>query len=83
MKTTIYQWSNHPFEKIVDGLSVKRVPVFHLPAKKRRQAIFQAVSAEIDMDKDILIFGTDHVSVPTRIIPGIFRSSMALAGICL
>lgn len=65
METTIYQWSNHPFEKNVDGLKVKGIPVFHLPYKKIRQVFLKTVSAEIDRDKDILIFGADHVSVPT------------------
>lgn len=66
METTIYQWSNHPFKKNVEGFNVKGIPVNHLRWKKRRQSFFQAVSAEIDMEKDILIFGADHVNVPTN-----------------
>jgi glycosyltransferase involved in cell wall biosynthesis len=66
METTIYQWSNQPFEKSVNGLNVKGVPVCHLPYKKRKPAFFRAVAVEIDADKDILIFGADHVSVPTK-----------------
>ena len=66
METTIYQWSNIPFEKRAVGLTVKGIPVCHLSHKKIRQAFFEAVSAEIDMDKDVLIFGADHVSVPTN-----------------
>ena len=66
METTIYQWSNHPFEKSLEGFNVKGMPVCHLRLKKRRQSFYQAVSAEIDMEKDILIFGADHVNVPTN-----------------
>lgn len=66
IETTIYQWANLSFEKNVDGLKVKGVPVFHLPYKKRKEVLFQYATREIDAGKDILIFGADHISVPTK-----------------
>jgi len=64
-ETAIYQFSNRPFEKSTGGISVKGVPVYHLPFKKRNQALYQVVGNTLDQDRDILIFGADHVSVPT------------------
>lgn len=66
MDTTIYQWANHHFNTKVDGLNVIGIPVNHLPFKKIRLAFFKAVSAQINTERDILIFGADHVSVPTK-----------------
>jgi glycosyltransferase involved in cell wall biosynthesis len=65
-ETTIYQFSNKPFEKSLDKLKIKGIPVFHLPFKERNYALFRAVEKELDNRKDILIFGADHVSVPTK-----------------
>jgi glycosyltransferase involved in cell wall biosynthesis len=66
METTIYQWSHLPFEKNVDGFKVKGIPVCHLSYKKRDPTLFRSVVREIDARKDILIFGSDFVSVPTK-----------------
>jgi len=66
LDTTIYQWSNQAFKKNLDGLQIRGIPVCTLANKKRKQAIYKVVSAEIDMEKDILIFGADHISVPTK-----------------
>jgi glycosyltransferase involved in cell wall biosynthesis len=66
METTIYQWSNHPFTKNLNGLSVKGIPVLHLPYKRRRYELFKSVSLDLNLEKDLLIFGADHISVPTK-----------------
>jgi len=66
MQTIIYQWSNLPFEKSVDGLRVKGVPVCSLPYRKIRGAFYRTVVGEIDESRDILVFGADRVSVPTQ-----------------
>jgi len=66
MDTIVYQFSNQPFEKNLDQLKIRGVPVFHLPFKKRNYALFRAGEKELDGDRDILIFGADHVSVPTK-----------------
>lgn len=66
IEPTIYQWSNLPFEKNVDGIAVKGMPVFHLPYKERPDALFRAVLDEIDRGEDIIIFGADRQSVPTK-----------------
>lgn len=65
-ETLIYQFSNKSFEKHLGDLKIKGIPVFHLPFKKRNYALFCAAEREIDSSKDILIFGADHVSVPTK-----------------
>ncbi len=65
MQTTIYQWSNLPFEKNVEGLKVKGVPICQLPFRKRNAALFKYVRTKIDENKDIVIFGADHKSVFT------------------
>jgi glycosyltransferase involved in cell wall biosynthesis len=65
-ETTVYQWSRRPFERSVDGVQVKGVPVCHLGRKKRNRALFRQVVQEIDPGQDLLIFGADHVSVPTK-----------------
>lgn len=64
--TTIYQFSNKPFEKNLDRLKIKGIPVFYLPFKKRNPALFRVVEKELDSRRDVLIFGADHVSVPTN-----------------
>jgi glycosyltransferase involved in cell wall biosynthesis len=64
-ETAIHQFSNRPFEKSAGEITVKGVPVCRLPFKKRRPALFEAVNKELDEHKDILIFGADHMSVPT------------------
>ena len=66
METTIYQWSNVPFEKKMKGLNVKGVPVCQLKFKKRNKALFEFAIREIDQNRDILIFGADHKSVSTH-----------------
>jgi glycosyltransferase involved in cell wall biosynthesis len=66
MSATIWQFSNQPFEKKSEKLKIRGVPVFHLPFKQRNRALFIAVQKELDADRDILIFGADHVSVPTK-----------------
>jgi hypothetical protein len=63
--TTIYQWSNRPFARALDGVKVQGVPVGQMPLRKQRMAAFQAVARELDPRRDLLIFGADHASVPT------------------
>lgn len=65
-ETTIYQFSNLPFEKAIGKLKIKGIPVFHVSFKERNRVLFQAVEKELDNRKDILIFGADHVSIPTQ-----------------
>ncbi len=65
LETTIYQWSNVPFERVLDGVKVRGVPVCHVPLWKRKRAAFTAVVQELDERRDLLVFGADHVSVPT------------------
>jgi hypothetical protein len=64
-ETTIYQWAKVEFTKKVYNFMVKGVPVFNLPRKKRNQKLFLCACSDIDLNKDILVFGADHVSVPT------------------
>lgn len=63
IEPTIYQWSNKPFHRNVDGIVAKGMPVLHLPYKKRPHALFGSVLEEIDADEDIVIFGSDAQSV--------------------
>jgi len=65
LETTIYQWSNAPFIKNFDGVEIRGVPVNHLALGKRNKALFQEASKDLDKQRDIIIFGADHVSVPT------------------
>jgi len=63
---TIYQYSNVPFVKVVDNFLVKGIPVRSLPERKRRHALFSAAAGEMEEGRDIVIFGADTVSVPTK-----------------
>jgi glycosyltransferase involved in cell wall biosynthesis len=65
LETTIYQFANLQFEKEQAGLKVKGIHINNLPWKKRKTALYSAVEKEINMEKDIVIFGSDHISVPT------------------
>jgi glycosyltransferase involved in cell wall biosynthesis len=64
-ETTIYQWAKVKFTKNVYNFMVKGVPVFHLPWRERNKEIFSCACSDIDLNKDILVFGADHISVPT------------------
>jgi glycosyltransferase involved in cell wall biosynthesis len=66
MNTTIYQWSNIDFEKYIDGICIKGVPVNNLPFRKRKAALYKAVNGAIDIGNDILIFGADHQSIKSN-----------------
>ena len=67
LETTVYQWSRRPFERSVDGVQVKGVPVCHLGHKKRNRALFRQVVQEIDPGQDLLIFGARHVMRPDEV----------------
>jgi len=64
-ETTIFQFANRSFERNIDGLKAAGVSMKGVKHGKRRFALFEAVEREIDLSRDILIFGADHVSVPT------------------
>lgn len=66
MQPTIYQFANRPFNKCIDGIPVKGIPVMHLPPRKRTLSLFKAVSKEIDTESDIIIFGSDIQSVKSK-----------------
>lgn len=66
LEPIIYQFANLQFERDLSGLKVKGIAVNNLPFKKRNLALFNAVESQMDTKADILIFGSDHVSVPTK-----------------
>lgn len=63
--TTIYQWADRSFERFLDDICIKGKPVYSLPHKRRNSALYQAAAKEIDLKRDIVIFGADHKTVPT------------------
>jgi glycosyltransferase involved in cell wall biosynthesis len=66
METTIFQFSNLPFEIEANGLKIRGIHVCHLPLKRRNLALYRAVEKQMDLNENILVFGADHVSVPTK-----------------
>jgi glycosyltransferase involved in cell wall biosynthesis len=63
IQPTIYQWANIPFKNSYRGIDVIGVPIAGLPYKKRNAALYRAAAPEIDLQRDILIFGADHKSI--------------------
>ena len=63
IEPTIYQWSERPFNKRIDGTAVRGVPVLRRPYDQRPLALFRAASRNIDLESDLVIFGSDAQSV--------------------
>jgi len=62
---TIYQWSKTYFENKNNGYLIKGIPLFDTKKNTRNRKLFNYVESEINLSKDVIIFGADHVSVPT------------------
>lgn len=62
---TLFQCANHPFQRAIGDLKIIGVPASHLKHRQKAQALFHAATGRINLDKDILIFGSDQCSVPT------------------
>jgi glycosyltransferase involved in cell wall biosynthesis len=61
----LFQAANRDFECQLGALKVLGTPIAHLPVEKQKARLYDLAMAQIDPDKDILIFGADHCSVPT------------------
>lgn len=66
MEPIIYQYANQKFKKEINGVLVKGIPLLKINPKKRAKALFDYVSRMIDIEKDIVVFGTDAQSVKTK-----------------
>ena len=62
----IYQWAKRSFDVNVVGIVVKGIPLLHLSSKKRPLALFRSALKEIDIEEDIVIFGSDSQSVRSK-----------------
>jgi len=60
----LFQRGHTAFRKQVGALTVVGVPPAYYKGKKLIHKLLHAACQEIDLDKDILIFGADHRSVP-------------------
>ena len=67
IKPVIYQWASQPFNKKINNLIVKGIPVLHIQYKKRSKALFKFVLTEIDANNDIVVFGSDQQSVRSNL----------------
>jgi len=61
----IYQRANNRFERMINNIRVIGLPIKNKSFKKIKLELYRTVIKEIDLDRDILIFGGDHHSVPT------------------
>ena len=62
----LFQCANKPFKRMINNLEVIGVPVVKLDQKLWKQELFKAVCKEVDINKDLVIFGADHYSVPSN-----------------
>lgn len=62
----LFQYSNKPFNRLVDDMTVKGIPCANLAYEPAKRALFQAAASVVDLDKNLLVFGADHGSVRTN-----------------
>jgi len=62
----LFQYSNKPFNRLVDDITVKGIPCANLAYEPAKRALFQAAASLVDLDKNLLVFGADHGSVRTN-----------------
>lgn len=65
METTVYQFSGVPFDNNADGVAVRGVPVLDKPHGKRNRHLYDTAVRDMDVNKDIIVFAADYMSVPT------------------
>jgi glycosyltransferase involved in cell wall biosynthesis len=66
-KPVIYQWAEKDFLKQNNGIEVRGIRLLNYSRRTtRNHKLFEYVCSEIDLKKDVLVFGADHVSVSTR-----------------
>lgn len=62
----LFQKSNKHFVRKLDHLTVIGVPIHSRKLKTITKELYNSAVREIDISKDIIIFGGDHHSVPTK-----------------
>jgi glycosyltransferase involved in cell wall biosynthesis len=65
----LFQCASRPFARSVNGMEVVGVPVSVGPRRNlnvERKILYQAANSWLNPQEDIIIFGADHISVPTK-----------------
>jgi len=62
----IFQHAGSPFEIYHDDIKIIGIPMNGIKRSQQNDTLYRAAVAQIDPKRDILIFGADHVSVPTN-----------------
>jgi glycosyltransferase involved in cell wall biosynthesis len=63
---SIFQYGATEFSMARDDCVVKGVPVKGLSHEKKKERLFAVASRHVDPAENVLIFGADHISIPTR-----------------
>jgi glycosyltransferase involved in cell wall biosynthesis len=63
---TIFQTSHLEFKRKMDNISIIGVPIANFSKNRVRHAMYQRANHLIDKTNDLLIFGADNLSVPTK-----------------
>ena len=64
LEPVLFQFAKNSFETRINDLKVVGVPVDHLKFEQKKKCLYKAAVRHLS-DEDILIFGADHISVPT------------------
>ncbi|MEN6334758.1 MAG: hypothetical protein ABFE01_10890, partial [Phycisphaerales bacterium] len=63
---TVFQYGDTEFSVQMDACAVAGVPVPGLSHEKKKARLFALACERLDPTRDMIVFGADHVSVPTR-----------------
>ncbi len=63
---TVFQYGTREFSVRMDECVVKGVPVAGLGHERKKERLFSAAVEEADAERDVIIFGADHISIRTQ-----------------